>query len=120
MTRKKIMVVNRKAPHGTSYALELLDMVLIASAFDQDVCVAFLDDGVFQLIKRQDSSALGNKNFSPAYRALPDHDVETLYVERESLHARGLTQEDLLLPVKLVDASELAAYMAEQDVILSA
>jgi tRNA 2-thiouridine synthesizing protein C len=120
VVRKKIMVVNRKAPHGTSYALELLDMVLIASAFDQKVSVAFLDDGVFQLLKNQNSDALGSKNFSPAYRALPDHDVETFYVERESLAARGLKTEDLLLPVQLLDAAELSARMAEQDVILSA
>jgi tRNA 2-thiouridine synthesizing protein C len=120
MARKKIMVVNRKAPHGTIYALELLDIALIASAFDQDVSVAFLDDGVYQLAKNQNSSALGSKNFSPAYRALPDHDVNTIYVERESLAARGLTPDDLLMPVEILDASELAQRMGEQDVLLSA
>jgi tRNA 2-thiouridine synthesizing protein C len=120
MARKKIMVVNRKAPHGTIYALELLDVVLIASAFDQDVAVAFLGDGVYQLVKNQDSGALGSKNFSPAYRALPDHDVNTIYVERESLAARGLAPEDLLMPVQLLGAAELAKRMSEQDVILSA
>ncbi|MCL4725661.1 MAG: hypothetical protein KJZ90_15475 [Rhodocyclaceae bacterium] len=34
---KKFMYVNRKAPHGTIYALESLEVVLIAAAFDQDV-----------------------------------------------------------------------------------
>jgi tRNA 2-thiouridine synthesizing protein C len=43
---KKFMVVNRKAPHGTIYALEVLEMVLISAMFDQDVHVVFLDDGV--------------------------------------------------------------------------
>ena len=46
---KKFMFVNRKAPHGTIYALEALEVVLITAAFDQDVSLVFLDDGVYQL-----------------------------------------------------------------------
>ena len=33
---KKFLYLNRKAPHGTIYALESLEVVLIAAAFDQD------------------------------------------------------------------------------------
>ena len=120
MARKKIMIVNRKAPYGTVYAQELLDVVLIASAFDQDVAVAFLDDGVYQLVKHQNGEALGAKNFSATYRALPDHDVNTIYVERESLTARGLAAGDLMMTVQVLDAAELAQRMSEQDLILSA
>ncbi|MGA9032439.1 MAG: DsrE family protein, partial [Sulfuricaulis sp.] len=45
---KKFLYVNRKAPYGTIYALESLEVVLISAAFDQDVSLAFLDDGVYQ------------------------------------------------------------------------
>ena len=48
---KKFMFVNRKAPYGTIYALESLEVVLITAAFDQDVSLVFLDDGVYQLKK---------------------------------------------------------------------
>ncbi len=50
-TIKRFMYVNRKAPYGTIYALESLEMVLVAAAFEQDVSMVFLDDGVFQLKK---------------------------------------------------------------------
>ena len=33
---KKFMYVNRKAPYGTVYALEGLEVVLITAAFDQE------------------------------------------------------------------------------------
>ena len=33
--QKKFMFVNRKAPHGTIYALESLEVVLITAAFDR-------------------------------------------------------------------------------------
>lgn len=113
------MFVNRKAPYGTIYALESLEVVLIAATFDQDVSLAFLDDGVYELVKGQNTKASGIKNFSPTYRALDGYDVEKLYVERESLDARGLTAQDLLVPVEVLDSAAMAALMAEQDVVLS-
>ncbi|MBI4206969.1 MAG: sulfurtransferase complex subunit TusC [Betaproteobacteria bacterium] len=116
---KKFMFVNRKAPYGTIYALEGLEVVLIAAAFDQDVSLAFVDDGVYQLAKGQQTKALEIKNFSPAYRALEGYDVEKLYAERESLEARGLAAEDLIVPVEVLSSTELAELMAVQDVVIS-
>lgn len=116
---KKFMFVNRKAPYGTVYALEGLEVVLISAAFDQDVSMAFLDDGVYQLAKGQHTKAIGVKNFSPTYRALEGYDIEKLYVEKESLDARGLSQENLLAPVEVLNSKEIAALMADQDVVIS-
>jgi tRNA 2-thiouridine synthesizing protein C len=115
---KKFMFVNRKAPYGTIYALEGLEVVLISAAFDQDVSLAFLDDGVYQLLKGQQTKGLDVKNFSPTYRALEGYDVEKLYVERESLEARGIKEDQLLVPVQLVSAQEMAELMAQQDVLI--
>ena len=130
---KRLMYVNRKAPYGTIYALESLEVVLIGAAFDQQVSLAFLDDGVYQLTRGQDPAAIGMKNFSPAYAALGDYDVREIYVERESLEARGLTLEDLQPltyedededwaekdSIRVVGSRELAAIMDAQDVVLS-
>ena len=130
---KKFLYVNRKAPYGTIYALESLEVVLIGAAFDQDVSLAFLDDGVFQLTKGQDTDGIGVKNFSPTFRALGDYEVTKLFVEKESLEERGLTPDDLQEimyededddweekpSIRLVSRAEMADIMAEQDVILS-
>lgn len=118
-TSKKFMFVNRTAPYGTVYALESLEVVLITAAFDQDVSLVFIDDGVWQLKKGQQTKGIETKNFSPTYRALEGYDVEKLYVERESLAARGLTEADLIVDVNVLSAGELGALMTEQDVVLS-
>jgi len=118
-TVKKFMFVNRKAPYGTIYALESLEVVLITAAFDQDVSLVFLDDGVYQLKKGQQTKGIEIKNFSPTYRALEGYDVEKLYVEKESLEARGLTEDDLLVDVVVLGRAEMGALMDEQDVVLS-
>ena len=116
---KKFMFVNRKAPHGTIYALESLEVVLITAAFDQDVSLVFLDDGVYQLKKGQQTKGIATKNFSPAYRALEGYDVEKLYVEKESMEARGLREEDLLVDVTVLGRAEMGELMDQQDVVLS-
>lgn len=130
---KRFMYMNRRAPYGTIYSVEGLEVALIGAAFDQDVCMAFVDDGVYQLKKNQDTSSTGIKNFSPAYRALGDYDVNKLYVERESLEMRGLKPEDLMdltwededddwaekPSIHIVSAEELANIIAEQDVVLN-
>ncbi|GMV47415.1 MAG: hypothetical protein AMXMBFR66_28130 [Pseudomonadota bacterium] len=116
---KKFMFVNRKAPYGTIYALESLEVVLITATFDQDVSLAFLDDGVYELVKGQDTKATGIKNHSKTYRALDGYDVEKLYVERESLHERGLTEDDLMVDVEVLSSAEMGDLMASQDVVLS-
>jgi tRNA 2-thiouridine synthesizing protein C len=116
---KKFMFVNRKAPYGTIYALESLEVVLISAAFDQDVSLAFLDDGVYQLKKGQQTKGIETKNFSPTYRALEGYDIEKLYVEREALEARGLAEEDLLVDVTVLSRQEMGALMEQQDVVLS-
>lgn len=132
---KKFMYINRRAPYGTIYAWESLEVVLIGAAFDQDVSLAFMDDGVFQLVKGQDTVDVEMKNFSPTYKALGDYDVTKLYVEKESLEERGLTLEDLMPltyededddddwaekdSIRLVSRAEMADIMDEQDVFFS-
>ncbi len=131
--KKKFFYLNRKAPYGTIYALESLEVVLIGAAFEQDVSLAFVDDGVFQLMDNQDAAGTGMKGFSKIYRALGDYEVRKLYVEKESLETRGLSVEDLM-PITyedededyaekpsiiLVDKSELAKIIADQDVVMS-
>jgi tRNA 2-thiouridine synthesizing protein C len=130
---KKFMYMNTKAPYGTIYALESLEVVLIGAAFEQDVSLAFIGDGVYQLAKGQNTDGIGMKNFSPTYSALGDYDVNKIYVEKESLEERGLTLEDLQHltwedededwaekdSIRLVNRSELADVIDNQDVVLS-
>ena len=69
--------------------------------------------------KGQQTKAIEVKNFQPTYRALDDYDVNKLYVEKEALEARGLTQEDMCVPVEVLSAAAIGKLMEEQDVLLS-
>ncbi len=133
MASKKFLYINRKAPHGSIYAQESLEVVLIGAAFEQDVTLAFIDDGVYQLMQNQDTSGAGVKNFAPTFRALGDYDVRQIYVEEESLKLRGLGKDDLIPltyededddwaekdSIHVVSSTELADIIEQQDVILN-
>ena len=130
---KKFLYLNRKAPYGTIYAWESLEVVLIGAAFDQEVSLMFVDDGVYQLVKGQDTSGIGMKNFSPTYRTLGDYEVKNIYVDQDSLASRGLTHDDLVQIawedwesgeekeniVEVVDSTRVTELMEESDVIFS-
>ena len=130
---KKFMFVNRKAPYGTIYALESLEVVLISAAFEQDVSLVFMDDGVYELTKGQQTEGIGMKNFSPTYAALGDFEITKIYVEKESLEERGLSLDDLQHlvwedededwaekdSIRLVSRAELADVLADQDVLFN-
>jgi len=130
---KKFLYINRRAPHGTNYAQEGLEVALIGAAFDQEVVMAFLDDGVFQLKMGQDTKEIDTKNFSVTYKVLGDYEVKKVYVERESLVARGL-EEDSLIPliwededddwakkqlIEVIGESQLKNIIDDHDVVLN-
>ena len=116
---KKFLYINRRAPHGSIYAHEALEVVLIGAAFDQDVSLAFIDDGVYQLKKNQDTSDINTKNFSKTYGALEMYDVEKLYVDKESLEQRGLSEDDLMVDVKILTSDEMKKIITDSEVILN-
>jgi len=130
---KKFMYLNRRAPYGTIYAWESLEVILIGAAFDQEVSLMFVDDGVFQLTKGQDTAGLEMKNFSPTYRTLGDYGVRHMYVDKASLEARGLSQDDLIEVawedweteeevdniVEVVETDKVAGLLSESDVVFS-
>ncbi len=130
---KKFVYINRKAPYGTVYALESLEVVLIGAAFEQEVQLVFVDDGVYQLTKGQNTDGIGMKNFSKTYSALGDYDVNQIYVDEQSLKDRGLTMDDLQeltyededddwaekSSMKLINREQLAELIDEADVLLN-
>lgn len=133
MANKRFLYVNRKAPYGTIYALESLEVVLIGAAFEQEVTLVFMDDGVYQLTKGQNAKSAGMKSFSATYAALGGYDINKIYVDKESLQERGLTADDLQHltwedenadwaekdSIRVVSRAEIAAIMEAQDVVLS-
>lgn len=117
---KKILFISRRSPYGLSYARDALDALLAASVYDQDIGILFMDDGVFQLLKQQDSSSIAQKNLAAILPALELYEIKKIYVQRESLEARRLGASDLVLDdLHIIDNEEVRQLLAQQDQLLS-
>lgn len=115
---RTIAFVTRHAPHGRVFAQEALEVVLLGAAFEQRVRLVFMDDGIFQIKKGQDTSGLGVKNFARAFNALPMYELDRIVVERESMQARGLSIEDLSIEVDVLDSTDIARLLDDSDLLL--
>ena len=80
----------------------------------QGKVVTFVGDGVFALVKNQDTKDLGIKGYIKTYGALEDYGVEHFYVDRQSMEERGLTEADFAIPAQVVDSDEIGRLMDEQ------
>ena len=116
--QKKFLFVMRNAPHGSIYPYEGLEVILIVAAYDQVLNTLFIDDGILALKKGQETSGIGVKEFSKTYRVLEDYGVENLWVDKDSLEARGLTADDLVTDVTVIDTEKVKSILKEQDIIL--
>ena len=96
---KKIMHVMREAPHGTIYTYEGLEMILIMAAYDQDISVAFIDDGVYALKKGQNTEDIEIKGFAKTFGALDGYDVEKLFKDREKPYLNLMAMENCLCEI---------------------
>ncbi|WP_110656063.1 sulfurtransferase complex subunit TusC [Salinicola halimionae] len=109
-----LMVVLRHPPHGSHWLREGIDVALVAAAFGQRVGLLFQGDGVYALLEGQQAGALGQKGTHPQLAMLEMYDIESLWVSAAALSERGLSIDDLMLPVKPLGAEAVAELMQVQ------
>ncbi|MEL6749551.1 MAG: DsrE family protein [Pseudomonadota bacterium] len=128
MSSRHLLYLFRRAPHGTLYGWEMLQSVLVGAAFEQQVSLAFVEDGVYQLVRGSDTSATSSKNFMPVYQVLADYGVDQVYVDQAALTARGLNRQSLWRVtdeetgrdlLTLCDTEQLQTLLATADVVFS-
>ncbi len=116
---KSFLFVLQSAAYGGHQVQEVLDAVLLTAAFDQSVSLLLLDHAVFHLKKNQRTDLVAVKDTAAVYRSLALYDIDNIYVESESLSGYGLSQEDLLIPTKIIYRAQVASLLQTYDVILS-
>lgn len=117
---KKILFISRQAPYGNSTAREALDALLAASAYDQNLSILFMEDGVFQLVAEQNPKSIHQKNLCASLQALELYGIENVYIQQESIEKRGLKQEDFSLEnLQILGSDQIKQLMSQQDQILS-
>jgi len=115
---KKAAVLMRRAPYGSVYTAEGFRAVMGIGIFEMDVVLAFVDDGVYALVKDQNPKKLDMQSLGEGFPMLPEFGVNGFYVHQPSLEARGLSADDLVMDVQLVDSAGLAELLAEYRIVM--
>jgi tRNA 2-thiouridine synthesizing protein C len=108
----------RKAPYGSVYTAEGFRTIMGIAVFEMDISVIFMDDGVFTLLKEQDPTQFDMKPLGDGFPMLKDFDVEKIYVHDESLAERGLTADDLVMEVEIIDGAQIANLLETAGTVL--
>lgn len=116
---KSILYINCQAPHSTLATREAVDAVLATAAFGVPTALLFLDDGVFQLRKGQQPETAQLKRTASMFEALEMYGVEDVFACQQSLETRGLTTDDLVIPVQLLDRDGIQRTLARFDHLLT-
>lgn len=117
---KKILFISRHSPYGSSLAKDALDAILATSAYEQEIALLFMDDGVFQLLPLQQAEKIEQKSFSAQLQVLSLYEIDRVYVHQESLEKRHITINDLSLDnIQVINNFEITKLMTEQDHLLS-
>ncbi|WP_415903603.1 sulfurtransferase complex subunit TusC [Neptuniibacter sp. QD29_5] len=117
--KKSVLILNQHAPYGTSYARDALDVALTCSIFEMPVSLAFLGDGLFQLLKNQNTEQTGHKNIESMLSALPMYDIDQVFICSEDLETNALSESDLALPVQIISQSSLSNLIDSHDTVLT-
>jgi tRNA 2-thiouridine synthesizing protein C len=115
----EILIIARSAPYGSSLAREGIDYILTSAAYDQDISILFLGDGVFQILKHQNPSDIKLKSHLAALEILPLYDIEKLYAVKEDLLERGLDIGQLGVKVSVIERSQVNSLIDSQNKVLS-
>jgi tRNA 2-thiouridine synthesizing protein C len=116
--KKRFLFVMQRGPHGGCYAREALDLLLTSAAFEQEVSVLLLDEGVFLIKSGQRPERINSADIAQLFLSFDIYDVQPLYVEQDSLSERGIEPEGLILPVTLVPRSGVGELISRHDRIV--
>lgn len=117
MAPRSILLILSSSPYGGTRFAEALDALLVAAAFDQRCSILLLDDAVYGLLPGQDGAPLGVRTPGRMMTALPDYEIDRVYVCEESLARRHLADLQAVVPVERLPLPAQAELIARHDIV---
>jgi len=103
---KTNVIVNRCAFSGTEFK-EAIDFALVSAAFDQQVTLVFSQQGIYNLLKKQNADSIQDKTQTDILSGLEFYDIENLYIDQTCLDQSGLTADDLIDSVSILNTEQI-------------
>jgi tRNA 2-thiouridine synthesizing protein C len=110
---RKIMVLIRSPPHGSTNVGEGLRAAIALAGMDVETTIVLMGDAVFAAVKGQATDAIGATSLDESIVNAKEFGAKLL-VHVESLQQRGI-EEDELLDIEAVGTERVAALSHEVD-----
>ncbi len=110
------LVLITKAPYGVEDAFAGLRLALAMGVNGMKTTVVMVEDGVFNAVGTQKPEAVKMPSNIEATKELYDFEIP-VFVIKEDLAARGISEANLFEGLKVVPASALKDLVADHDVI---
>lgn len=112
------LFILKQSPYQSSLARESLDFALASAAFNQQVSLLFMDDGIYQLLQQQQSQ-VGKKNIEKTLASLEMFDINNVYCSANCLKQRNIDTTSLSLDVKVADNGTIKTLIHSVDKVFS-
>lgn len=114
-----LLFVFSHSPYGSSLGREGLEAALAAGAFDQNMAILFMGEGVWQLKDQQNSLPSERKNHQKMASALPLFGIDTLFVQNSALATRKLSSDQLYLNAHPLEDNQTRELISQAKHVLS-
>lgn len=115
---KKICILFRHSPYGSSSNREAIDFALLSASFEQQVSLVFCNEALLHLLPNQHPEQIGSKDYVSVFKAFDLYEIETVLACEESMHQLELTAQDLAIDADVVNAQTIAEQLQSADEVL--
>lgn len=121
MKKYQLAILFTQPPFGSATSREGLDALLAASAFcdEDEILIAFWQDGVFNLLAHQQPEQILQKDHIATFKLIDLYDLTECYACEQSIQQRGLENTELVIAPQLVSQSVLFEKLRQAEKILT-
>ncbi|QIR14688.1 sulfurtransferase complex subunit TusC [Shewanella aestuarii] len=115
---KKIYILFRHSPYGSTTNREGIDLALLSASFEQQVSLVFCNEALLHLLPNQQPEKVGSKDYISVFKAFELYEIETVLACQDSMNLLGLTANDLAIEANIVNAKVIAEQLQDADEVL--
>lgn len=122
MKKYKLAFLFTQAPFGSATSREGLDALLAASAFcdEGEIAIAFINDGVFNLLAHQQPDAILQKDHIATFKLLDLYELNECFICTESVAERQLENAEwVLTSPQFIERQAIFERLAQADNVLT-
>lgn len=115
--KNKLCCLIHTAPYHSSRTAEALDFILAASTMTEQLSVIFINNGIWQLLQRQQPDHIKLKAYTRGFAALPEFGIDNIYLDDSALVQSQLKLDDLFIQPTVLTTAAIQHHLTQQDYI---